>query len=224
MSEDNHVITITSQVIVLLRKYGLIVNEVKIPDDWESNLEEQEDYVIVQEALIEFIPGRHVFFGDMCAPGIWEVGSLVNEYSHVINDFVEASEGKIEIENFNAENPIGEIGEEDTNRGMVIEFDHNSKHYKWEFAMDDSDESFNYYIDLANLVSDVMQGDVLFMGEEAVSAFFIPKALIAELESFGIDPSANLLAPHIQSSGPNSQTDSAGEKSILNRIYNKFFN
>jgi len=112
---------------------------------------------------------------------------------------------------------------EDIKRAMVIEFDHNSKHYKWEFAMDDSDASFDYYIDLANLVSDVMQGDVLFLGEEAVSAFFIPEALIAELESFGIDPSANLLAPHIQPSDPHSQTDPAEKKSILNRIYNKFF-
>ncbi len=221
MERDNNVNTIANEVIALLEKYDVLVKDVTISKEWTDDLEGQEDETIVENALIEFIPERHVHIGDMCAPGIWQEGSLVDEYSHVIRDFEKASGGKFKVENLKTENPTGDDGEEDAERNMIIEFDHENRHYRWEFSLDDSDEAFDYYIDLAKLFTDVLQEDVIFLGEEVVSAFCIPKELIAELKKYGVDPSANPLSQYVQKAAANCQTDRVKGKSILGRIFNK---
>lgn len=223
MDNNDHIIKITKEVIALLKKYNLIVNDVPIPDEWVNDLEGLEDYSIVEQSLIEFIPERHVDIGDMCAPGIWQEGSLVDEYSYAIKDLEKASGGKFKVENFKTENPTGESGEEDPEKHMMIEFDHNKKHYKWEFSMDDSDKAFGYYIDLAKLFTDVLQENLIFLGEECVSIFCIPKELISELEKLGVDPSANPLTPHIQAITEHSQADQVKSESAISRLFNRFF-
>ncbi len=171
---------ISNTILDLLKKYKLVEESAELPDVWDEKEFREYPNILIGELLCTLVENEAVHYGD--PSGMWESGNLVGEFSSIISDYVDASNGQIEIENLNTINPTDEDGEDDPDEEMTIEFDHKNKHYKWEFIMDEPDD---YYKAITNLANNALNGNVFFYGEESFVAFCIPKELVKELVDLG---------------------------------------
>jgi len=116
--------------------------------------------------------------------GGWTQGDIVGLYSSTVTDFNSASKGVFQIENLKTINPLND----DPLNDMTIEFKHDNKHHKWHFIMNHAD---TYFHDLTQLVNKSLDGNVLFLGEEAFNAYCVPKEFIEDLEKYGVKSKPN---------------------------------
>ena len=177
---------ITNEIIELLKKYKLIDDSTKPPSDWNEKHYDGDNSAITEVLFGELLEDK--FVGYALDIGGWDEDDLVGEFAHTIKEYESASGGAIKIENFKTINPVDENGEEDEDECMTIEFDHNNKHYHWEFTME---EPGDYFKDITEWAYKALNGNVLFFGDETFSAFCIPKDLVSELKKYGVESASS---------------------------------
>lgn len=173
---------ITNGLIELLKEYKIFDDIPDLEGDWVEEIEEEyegDNQTIVEILLGELLDEVRVDYAfDI---GGWDAGDFVGLFSSTITDFVSASKSVIKVDNLKTVNPIND----DPNGIMTIEFNHEKKHYKWEF---NSSNSGKYFREITQWAENILDGNILFLGDEEFSAYCIPKELVIELsKKYGVE-------------------------------------
>ena len=186
---------IANEILNLFKKYKLIEQSAVLPKELADRKYADDIDSLVEDVFFEFLEDKAILYGD--SGGGWESGDLVGEYAGIISDYVDASNGKIIIENLETINPADEDGESLPEEDMTIAFKHNDKQYKWVFSMEQAD---TFYRDITYWAYEAFDGNILFLGEGAFCAFCVPKKFVDELNALGFQSKIDYFGVKTESS------------------------
>ncbi len=163
-------------VLDLLIKYKLISNTQKLTFD-------PKKYYYLHELLTSLIEDTWVSYGNLTEDiSIYQGNDRAEYFGDVVTAYIEAAKDKIIISDYE---------EKDYGNGIVnISFRQKLKKYQWKFDINDPIEISKFYKGITEWANKSLDGGVFFAGEEETfNAYVMPKNLVNELETLGLESS-----------------------------------
>jgi len=163
-------------VLDLLIKYKLISNTQKLTFD-------PKKYYYLHELLTSLIEDTWVSYGNLTEDiSIYQGNDRAEYFGDVVTAYIEAAKDKIIISDYE---------EKDYGNGIVnISFREKLKKYQWKFDINDPIEVSKFYKGITEWANKSLDGGVFFAGEEETfNAYVMPKNLVNELETLGLESS-----------------------------------
>lgn len=168
-----------NELINVFTKHKLISDD---PDEREDALElidEDEDPEInALELLAEYAADNSIDFslGDCVDEDV------IEEFMSNFDSVLEVSDGRITADNLKVSPEIGTSVKD--SQKIEITFDCNSKQYCFSFSKVEPDGFIDGF---SKWLFEAFDGDFLFINDDRSFGYVIPKALIKELESTGLE-------------------------------------
>ncbi|WP_057831442.1 hypothetical protein [Colwellia sp. TT2012] len=168
-----------NELINLFTKHNLIPNDPEEQEEALDLIDEDEDSELnALELLAEFAADNSIdlSLGD-CVPK-----DVIGEFMANFEQVAEVSKGKVKAQNLKVTPEVGTTVNE--TKDIEITFDWNSKNYSFSFSKVEPD---GFIDEFSKWVFEAFDGNFLFIKDDLSFGYVIPKTLIKELESIGLE-------------------------------------